>query len=313
MDIRPEELDEFVVHILQQRRILNKIVMLCEGEPLSPDLRKSPSHYARLEKLPDSNFYSACIPQNWSQYRPQFFNCGSRNSVLNVYFRLLEMHNQNPELSFLEPSKLYAIIDCDIQKAHFSNYTFDNTEDIRNNLYNNNIEINLSKINSHRIFVTGLIHKEAYFILPEFENLFKNYKCTIEYKNQPLDLNNIYLDMIVDISIDKDLELAANFLIAKNRISFKNDIDVTNKDTLKDSFLSLFNSSTINSKIELIYLLLTFRKCKPYWEQITSNLWTGSKESFYDGLILEIGKYISKQDALRFHLVHIFNYLKTVK
>lgn len=74
MSLNPEELQEHCKIILKSNRIENKILVLCEGKIPELGGRRSPESYKEMERIPDANFYKACIPQGWSQYRPQFFN-----------------------------------------------------------------------------------------------------------------------------------------------------------------------------------------------------------------------------------------------
>jgi len=98
---------------------------------------------------------------------------------------LKELHVENRNDSYLDINKLFVIIDLDIQKAKIDNYRFENTEEIFNDLYNE-LEINSNKIDSHTILTTGLIHKEAYFLLKCLEPIFdRDYHL---YRNEKLDL-----------------------------------------------------------------------------------------------------------------------------
>jgi hypothetical protein len=78
------ELEEHCQLILKSRRILGKIVVLCEGERVPSGQRASLQTYARMESWGDAYFYRACIPSDWRDYVPQFFNCGDRTDVLNI-------------------------------------------------------------------------------------------------------------------------------------------------------------------------------------------------------------------------------------
>jgi hypothetical protein len=95
------ELEQHCRYILSQRRIKNKIVVLCEGVRAQGGQRLSPQLYGKMEELPDANFYNACIPYYWTQKRPQFFNCGDRADTINTYSKLLEINALEPEISFL--------------------------------------------------------------------------------------------------------------------------------------------------------------------------------------------------------------------
>ena len=112
MGLSSEELQQHCQQILKQSRIKNKIVILCEGLRSNQNQgRPSPQSYKRMEQLPDANFYNACVPNSWKQYRPQFFNCGDRKDVIDTYFNLLELHNKDISNSYLNPEKLFAIVD----------------------------------------------------------------------------------------------------------------------------------------------------------------------------------------------------------
>ena len=78
------ELLEHCQTILKSRRIQGKSVILCEGDIQAVQGRRSPQTYRRLEQVPDANFYKACIPSNWTQRIPAFFNCGGTRLMLTV-------------------------------------------------------------------------------------------------------------------------------------------------------------------------------------------------------------------------------------
>ena len=123
MSFNEQELKEHCLKIIQDSRIKNKIVILCEGLiPPKVEGRRSPQLYKQMEQMPDANFYNACVPTWWKQYRPVFFNCGDRNDVLNTFFGLLDLHNSDNSQSFLIPDKLFAIVDLDIQDAKISHH-----------------------------------------------------------------------------------------------------------------------------------------------------------------------------------------------
>ena len=115
----PSELQEHVQAIATSRRIRNKIVVLCEGERTPPETmgrRPSPQTYRRHEHWPDSSFYKKCIPRSWNNERlPCFFNCAGRSTVLKTFEELLLFHQQHPEHSYLDPDRLFALVDVDIK------------------------------------------------------------------------------------------------------------------------------------------------------------------------------------------------------
>ncbi len=216
MSLNKEQLKQHCLTIIKSPRIRNKIVVLCEGDISNMQARLSPSSYRQMEKMPDSNFYKACVPRWWSQYRPQFFNCGDRKDVIDSYFNLLDLNNSH-ENSYLEPAKLFAIIDLDLQSQEISNYPFSDTEEIFCNLYEG-MDVNETNAANHRIWVTGLIHKEAYFLLPDLQDMvFNKLPVPMIHNHSPLLLEDIYIAMSDSISDDADLQ--NNFQRACSRIN----------------------------------------------------------------------------------------------
>lgn len=211
MSFNEQELKEHCLKIIQDSRIKNKIVILCEGLiPPKVEGRRSPKLYKQMEQMPDANFYNACVPIWWNEYRPIFFNCGDKIDVLNTFFGLLDLHNVDYSQSFLTPDKLFAIVDLDIQGANIhkinKDYPFPNTEDIFCSLYRK-IKVNQANTHHHRIWVTGLIHKEAYFLKPDIQEIFDNqYIISPVYKENIVNLENIYLDMVNDMTNNADLQ-----------------------------------------------------------------------------------------------------------
>jgi len=158
MSLTADELENHVKNIMSSKRIKYKAVILCEGDISSvKNVGLNPTMY-RNQNMRKNN-------------APQFFNCGGRSDVIKVYSELKALHVAHPKNSYLDINKLFAIIDLDIQKANIDNYSFQDTEEIFDNLYNE-LEINHHNLDSHVIFTTGLIHKEAYFLLPDFSQKF---------------------------------------------------------------------------------------------------------------------------------------------
>jgi hypothetical protein len=311
MSLNPEELQEHCKIILKSNRIENKILVLCEGKIPELGGRSSPESYKEMERIPDANFYKACIPQGWSQYRPQFFNCGDRQDVINTYFSLLDLHEQNPINSYLDPTKLFSIVDLDLQSKEIGhNYQFPDTETIFYDLYQG-LKVNQQTAPKHRIWVTGLIHKESYFIIPELQETFDS--CVMLpvplYKGNNLLLTDIYKDMAELINQDPDLK---NHLItACQRINYCPGLNCTDTTELKTSWIQKFNSTEdLTCKNELIYALLTLIKAKNFWRKIEPPPdWSRSPEVYRDQLLLEIGKFYSEHSDAEYHLSVFFKIL----
>jgi len=304
MSLSPEELKQHCEEILQSRRILNKTVVLCEGDILKNQGRLSPQSYKRMEQMPDSNFYNKCVPHWWSQYRPQFFNCGDRKDVIDSYFTLLELHSKDSYNSYLSPNKLFAIVDLDLQlqKNDNNSYAFADTEAIFHDLYEK-FKVKDKKTAQHRIWVTGLIHKEAYFLTPELQPVFDNCYTSPIYKGNSLILQDIYIDMADKIS--SDLDLKNNSPRVFNRISCCSGLDCSEIGKLQHSWKDQFQKAVHDTrKDELVFALLTIKKAKNYWNQVQPpSEWTRPPEVFREQLSLEIGRFYSEQsDNPKYHL-----------
>ncbi|MCL1464498.1 hypothetical protein [Argonema galeatum] len=305
MSLNPEQLKRHCEIIIQSRRIKNKIVVLCEGERGIKDTRDrlSPQSYARMEQMPDANFYKACVPRWWSQYKPEFFNCGDRKDVIDSYFTLLEIHKQDSKNSYLIPEKLFAIVDLDLQLQKIDNYTFSDTEAIFCDLYGQ-CKVNEINANNHRIWVTGLVHKEAYFLIPDLQEVFDNIFASPLYNSNSLVLENIYLTM-ADAIVD-DVDLKNNLPTIANRINYLPSLDCTDVDKLRDSWKAEFDNTQDDiEKNELILALLTIKKAKDYWNKIHPPTdYSSPAERFREQLLLEIGQFYSHRDSRdsRYHI-----------
>ena len=115
-------------------------------------------------------------------------------------------------------------------------------------------------------------------------------------------LNQIYSDIIEEISEDKDLE--QNFNVACNRIGFLG-LNYSNINELKNAFREQFNGHLDDKLIKTLFLI---RKVKPYWENIhtiESKTKDHLSEKEIERLSLNIAKFYSEQDDNRFHLTAI--------
>ena len=320
MSFKPKELQEHCEIILKSRRIKNKIVVLCEGK--IPDIkgRRSPQDYKKMEQMPDANFYKACVPRWWTQYIPEFFNCGNRQGVIDTYFTLLRLHEQDSTSLYLDPNRLFAMIDLDLELKTIDNYIFTDTEAIFYNLYEKS-QVKEQNAAQHRIWITGLIHKEAYFLTPELQSeVFDDYPNSPYYKDREdrenlASLTNIYSDMADAISSDSDLQAnVANVKRAFERISYCSGLDCTelDLDKFQDSWKHQFQNTTdATQKHELIIALLTIKKAKEYWEKIMPPPdWSRNEEVFREQLSLEIGRFYSEQSSdVKSHIPFFFKTL----
>lgn len=317
MNSYQERLVKHSKEILTDRRIFKKIVVLCEGQGSILD-NKTVVNYGNMERMPDANFYRKCVPRSWSQGIPVFFNCQGRTGVIATYFKLLELHEEDSKNSYLNPDKLFAIVDLDLQSQNIDNYLFSNTEEIFSNLYKQG-QVNEENANNHnhRIWVTGLIHKEAYFIIPELQDTFNNYINIPMYNGQPVILEDIYI-AIADAMINSE-DLQKQFSIVSNRVNYCAGLDCSDLEKLRDSWKAQFaNAQDENRKNELIIALLMLKKVKEkntqedYWQQIKPPIdWTNSEEAFRDELLLQIAKFYSEQtNYAKYHIPYFIQFLR---
>jgi hypothetical protein len=299
MSLTTDELENHVKNIMSSKRIKYKAVILCEGDISSvKNVGLNPTMYRKLERKPDADFYKACLPEYMRKNNaPQFFNCGGRSDVIKVYSQLKALHANNPKNSYLDINKLFAIIDLDIQPANIDNYSFQDTEEIFYNLYNA-LEINHNDIDNHLIFITGLIHKEAYFLRPVLTELFANYKNRLLYANEPFSLTKIYADIIAEI--DKDKDLITHFESVCNRINFSK-LNCSTVTDLKNAFFHQFHHGIDDRFISTLFLI---RKVKPYWEKINTHE-NITAEKLTEQLALEIAKFYADKDDENFHITAI--------
>jgi hypothetical protein len=307
MSFTEDELEQHCQYILGARRIKNKIVILCEGGRYDGKERLSPQSYGRMEQLPDANFYDACIPNYWREKRPQFFNCGDRHDTLSTYFKLLELHERKPGSSYLSPELLFALVDIDLHTAKIEDkeYGFADTEEIFHDLYLD-LKIQVDKLPQHRIWVTGLMHKEAYFLNPALQSIFDEYEIPIDYRENQIDLNLVYQDIIRDLELDPDLD--RHFAKAVKRICHCDKLNVENPQLLAESWLKLYDfPAEIEPK--LIFALLAIAKSKPYWQKVMASSPAHQREA----LSLQIARrFYAEQngaDCHRYHLPCFFTYL----
>jgi hypothetical protein len=317
MNTYQKKLMQHCNEILGNPNIRQRIVVLCEGQGSILNLSDETTvNYGKMKQMPDADFYIKCIPKTWKTYKPEFFNCQGRTGVIDTYFKLLELHEEGSRESYLNPDKLFAIVDLDLQSQNIDNYGFSNTEEIFSNLYQQG-QVNEENTRNHRIWVTGLIHKEAYFIIPELQEVFDNYINVPMYNGQKIILEDIYITMADAIINSNDLN--NNLSTVSNRISHCSGLDCTDLEKLRDSWKEQFeNSPDETHKNELIYALLMLKKVKDnktqedYWEDIKPpSDWTNTEEVFRDELLRQIAKFYSEQsNYAKYHIPTFMQFLK---
>jgi hypothetical protein len=317
------DIDQHCLNIIQFPRIRNKIVVLCEGEQFYEEGRLSPQLYSRSEKLPDCNFYQACLPTYWRDRRPMFFNSGSRGQVIKTFQRLQEICRESSDRSYLSADKLFAIVDRDIQSECFPDpYPFADTDSAAHHLYDD-LSVNVENADQHRIWFTGLIHKEAYFLVPELQKFFDeicelSYHQGCHYDGRLLELNVIYQEMAEKIIEDKDL--GDRWPQSTSRVKHCPDLQLETIESFRDSWQKQWKISASN-RDRLAYALLALHKAKPYWEQVHPGDETAIEncvtefQKFREDIVLQIGRqFYSKQEGLpQQHLAYFFKYLHGIE
>jgi hypothetical protein len=109
--------------------------------------------------------------------------------------------------------------------------------------------------------------------------------------------------------MDKNLE--NNYSIAKQRISYLTQLDLSNITTLQSSWIEVFNLAQAEEKTALIYALLSIHQIKDYWKLIKSDSEI-SEARFKEQLTLSIGSFYAKQPRKSpHHIPSFFNALST--
>ena len=214
----------------------------------------------------------------------------------------------------MNPNKLFAIVDLDNQNKVIENHSFLSTDAIFFDLYQK-FQINPQNAPNHRIWTTGLIHKEAYFIIPDLQDFFDMCINIPHYKNNPLSLNKIYLDMAESITDDIDLEM--NFQGVKKRLQDIFDSDFHDKNELKKLWINKFNATSEKEQKDQLILalltMLTIKKAKNFWENIQPPEDVSIvSERFQEQLSLEIARqfYAKQSNNPKYHIPY---FLETVQ
>ncbi len=318
MSFNQEELEAHCDEIVNEPAIQNRIVVLCEGgKPLKPSAT-APSITEFAQTTQDSAFYYRAVPSWWrttGKLEPYFYPCGTQTNVISAYFYLKEKHQASqPKESYLKHNNLFALLDIDLQKTKISGeYLFKNVEDIYQNLYKNGKVNTTSK--DHSIWVTGLLHKEAYFLIPELHDLLSNHQPKAVFDNFPVALTRLYQKIVQSMTEHTDIN--KNFPKAKKRIQHHQLLYHSQSvNDFQKIWLDGFTNSkaTTTEKNALIYALLTIAKSKPIWEDIKLPIETADHKNYRDELCLKIGRefYAKQPRESEHHLPSFFNMLSTI-
>jgi hypothetical protein len=307
MSLSNTELQQHCQTIIKSRRAQNKIVILCEGNIHPYVGRASPADYRQLERFPDANFYKACVPVWWQQKRPEFFICGDRQDVINTYFELQKMHEQLRDDSYLNKDKLFAIIDLDLPLCKFDDsYPVKDSEALFYSLYQQG-KINQQAILEKSIFITGLIYKEAYFLIPDLQPVFDDYSPSVYFNNAPINLKEVYQEMGRKLVNDGNLKQPDQFLRACKRIRHCQQLNLNSLDDLQQSWSTAFNTANESTQHILIYALLAIHQVKDYWKALEPHEEPSiPAERFKEQLTLKIADFYARQARDSTHHISCF-------
>lgn len=331
MSLNDDQVWSLANSIIGCRAIKNRAVILFEGKvdpiPYGSGLRKSPSSY-RQQEFDDAKFYRKCLPRYLQrEYCPQFFNCSSQASVIKVFHQLIDLHVSDPNNSYLSPEKLFALVDLDLAKQPIHNYKFSEIEAIYRNIYR--LHTGQLNLDGHKIYTTGLVHKEAYFILPELEagvfNKILEIYPKLQCYGQPFDLKKIYRKLIHSIAEDRRIQ--ANFSIVEKRLQGYLSLDESTdlnperlQEILDQKSEHYIDDYPLNSEMheegrsllmDAVFLITKIKESA--WHQITDgdSDQSLSPSQFREQIALKIAEYFSNHyESLRdFHIMEILKFI----
>lgn len=311
------DIDALARHILASRRIRGKIVILCEGEilPTRPTgTARSPRWYRQLDRLPDSSFYKNCIPRSWrmrSIPRPCFFNCGGRSQVLATRERLLALHREAPEQSYLSPDRLFALIDRDLQPESLpAGSPAADTEALWHALYDDNAPI----APEHRIWVTHLIHKEAYFLQTNVAHLLTEHIPPAHFAQKPFTLEAIWTAALQSIRQQPphpDQDLSAHADIAQHRLAHADVTTQAEPHAIASALEALRDAEEPQADFECALWSVT--KAKPHWLTVAPPSHSDgqlSPEQYRDILARNIASEIAARAPSEHPIAAFFDWLQ---
>ena len=299
MSLSAAELQQHCQAIITLSERKHGIFILCEGN--INEIKGRVDKYRRLETFPDANFYKACIPTWWIEKRPTFVPCGDRKDVIDSYFSLRDLG--------FNVEKIFALVDLDLQTYPLIDYHVPDTEALFSLCYQKG-KFQKLETKKHKLFITGLIYKEAYFLIPDLQSLFDHYPTGILVNGKPLNLASLYKTMAEALTPDKNL--SANFGRACDRINHLEVLDCSSLTGLQQSWLRAFQSASEPEKSQLIYALLTIHQVKTYWKSFKPRD-AVPQERFEEQLTLAIGQFYAKQPReSEHHLPSFFNMLSTI-
>ena len=314
----PEDFQDHLKAILGSPRIRGKLVVLCEGDRPPPSTgAPSPQTYRQQGKLPDASFYGRCVPSSWQGWNlPRFFNCGDRVTVLRTFSGLLALAREEPAASYLDPEKLFALVDLDQTPQETpEGYPWPDTEAIHRALYTQCL-LNESASGEHKIWVTAMVHKEAYYFLPATFSRLQEDQATLD--GAPLTLASLCQAAARQLepggpASDKGLALHFDALLRRVQ-PFLGALQDPPSD-LQGLWRHLTGACESPDRA-LVFQLFLLSKAKPLWKRVAPSPslgWTRPDWCYRDVLALALAEGISKQEGSQHPLAAFFSFLKGLR
>ena len=217
------------------------------------------------------------------------------------------MHAQVRDDSYLNKDKLFAIIDLDLPLCKFDDsYPIKDSEALFHSLYQQG-KINQQTVLENSIFITGLIYKEAYFLIPDLQPVFDDYSPAVYFNNEPVNLKEIYREMGRKLIDDGNFKQPEQFLRACERIRHCQQLDFSSLSGLQQSWSTAFDIASESTQQTLIYALLTIHQVKDYWKALAPHEESIiPTERFKEQLTLKIADFYARQAHDNTHHIPCF-------
>jgi hypothetical protein len=118
------------------------------------------------------------------------------------------------------------------------------------------------------VWVTALIHKEAFFVLPGVEQAWAHHAVPPHFDGQPLDLRRVHAAVARSLPSDEDLAINLTAVQARmQRFGVGPQLDTSSGDRIMNSWLAHANEGALDYEA-LVRALLAVGKAKPQWSRV---------------------------------------------
>lgn len=299
-------MDPDVAAIARDARCRNRPVVLCEGDTPArrwPGQRPSPSSHKQCARLPDADFYRQCVPKSWRMGIPAFRNCGGRADVLRTMRGLLDLAETAPGETFVDAERLFALVDLDLQ-AQALDGPIGSIAELHHALYDppspgRRVRLRRPIDRRHRVWVTALIHKEAFFIAPSMQAVLEG-AGGFTFDGAAGDVRAMCAAAGARLdpgSVDRDREVEALFAGVCARLgpcAASLGLDLADPGALAASWRAADRRSPGDEALFDALFLVT--KAKPLWARVGPPLaraWTRGDAAWRDQLERAVARHIA--------------------